>query len=98
MPITCQVIWPSPAGCATLWKMYDFWPLPNSPQFLQTKLAKLNASGTMGGDPLNKLVQTTDHMRAARIPITEGLIFPSKERTSVLLLVEINDEGVECYC
>jgi hypothetical protein len=72
-----------------------FLAVAERPHFLQTELAKLNASGTMGGDPLNKLVQTTDHTRVVRIPTTEGHVFRSKERTPVLLLVEINDEGAE---
>ena len=70
-----------------------FLPVPERPTFLQRELSKLNASGTMGGDPLNKV--KTHHSRVVRIPTTEGHVFRSKERTPVLLLVEINDEGAE---
>jgi hypothetical protein len=70
-----------------------FLPVEERPQFLQIELSKLNTSGTMGGDPLNNA--KTDHSRVVRIPTTEGHVFRSKERTPVLLLVELNDEGAE---
>jgi hypothetical protein len=73
-----------------------FLPIEDRPETLQTELAKLNASGTMGGDPLNKVkIDDQDHTRVVRIPITEGHVFRSKERTPVLLLVETLDEGAE---
>jgi hypothetical protein len=60
---------------------------------LQEELELLNASGTMGGDPLNKI---RDHLvRVVRVPTTEGHVFRSKERTPVLLLMEVVDEGAE---
>jgi hypothetical protein len=73
-----------------------FLPLEDRPNTLQAELSKLNASGTMGGDPLNIVVaKDTDHTRVVRIPTTEGHVFRSKERTPVLLLVETIDEGAE---
>lgn len=60
---------------------------------LEEELSLLNASGTMGGDPLNKV---RDHLlRVVRVPNTEGHVFRSKERTPVLLLMEVIDEGAE---
>jgi hypothetical protein len=73
-----------------------FLPIEDRPGRLQEELAKLNASGTMGGDPLNKVKKDEqDHVRVVRIPITESHVFRSKERTPVLLLVETLDEGAE---
>ena len=70
-------------------------PVENRKSILQTELAKLNSSGTMGGDPLNQ-VRTGDlHNRIVRIPMNEGHVFRSKERTPVLLLVETMDEAAE---
>jgi hypothetical protein len=60
---------------------------------LEEELNLLNASGTMGGDPLNKI---RDYLiRVVRVPSTEGHVFRSKERTPVLLLMEIIDEQAE---
>jgi phosphatidylinositol 4-kinase len=73
-----------------------FLPVEERAGTLQTELSKLNASGTMGGDPLNRIKKRDhDHTRVVRIPITEGHVFRSKERTPVLLLVETMDEGAE---
>jgi hypothetical protein len=63
----------------------------------------------MGGDPLNRImttiastITTTDDIagvggfiRVVRIPSTEGHVFRSKERTPVLLLMEVIDESAE---
>ena len=57
---------------------------------LEHELNQLNASGVMGGDPLNRL---RDHLiRVVRVPSTESHVFRSKERTPILLLMEIVDE------
>ena len=57
---------------------------------LVDELTLLNASGAMGGDPLN--IVRDDHVRVVRVPHTEGHVFRSKERTPVLLLMELLDE------
>mmetsp|Transcript_30941 Transcript_30941/g.74377 ORF Transcript_30941/g.74377 Transcript_30941/m.74377 type:complete len:1195 (+) Transcript_30941:249-3833(+) len=67
-------------------------PVPQRAGMLQSELFRLNSSGAMGGDPLNTVKDS--HSRVVRIPPTEGHVFRSKERTPVLLLVEVNDEGV----
>ncbi|CAJ1944603.1 unnamed protein product [Cylindrotheca closterium] len=67
-------------------------PVPERAAMLQNELFRLNSSGAMGGDPLNTVKES--HTRVVRIPPTEGHVFRSKERTPVLLLVEVNDEGV----
>ena len=70
------------------------------PAVLRKELSKLNSSGAMGGDPLN-IVKASSWSndstlsRVIRIPMNEGHVFRSKERTPVLLLVEINDEGAD---
>jgi hypothetical protein len=69
-----------------------FQPVPKRAGLLQSELIKLNSSGAMGGDPLN--VVKDSQSRVVRIPAKEGHVFRSKERTPVLLLVELNDEGV----
>ena len=58
---------------------------------LERELTLLNSSGSMGGDPLNRL--TVQLVRVVRIPTTEGHVFRSKERTPVLLLMEVVEEG-----
>jgi hypothetical protein len=58
---------------------------------LEQELSSLNASGAMGGDPLNRISDRL--MRIVRVPATEGHVFRSKERTPVLLLMEIVQEG-----
>lgn len=73
-----------------------FLPVEDRKSSLQIELSKLNSSGTMGGDPLNKVTgKDNDHTRVVRIPLAEGHVFRSKERTPVLLLVETLDEGAE---
>lgn len=67
-------------------------PVPKRAMMLQEELFKINASGAMGGDPLNMVKDS--HTRVVRIPPTEGHVFRSKERTPVLLLIEVNDEGI----
>jgi hypothetical protein len=60
------------------------------PDALQEELKEINASGkVLGGDPLNRLCLDGRLQRAVRIPIKEGYVFKSKERTPVLLLVEL---------
>lgn len=61
---------------------------------LEQELELLNASGAMGGDPLNRL-RDDDLVRVVRVPTTEGHVFRSKERTPVLLLVELVNEGAQ---
>lgn len=60
---------------------------------LQVELGLLNASGTMGGDPLNSCLE--HHIRVVGLPSKEGHVFRSKERTPVLLLAEVFDDTVE---
>jgi phosphatidylinositol 4-kinase len=62
---------------------------------LEEELGMLNTSGTMGGDPLNALRENrTDNLvRVVRVPRTEGHVFRSKERTPILLLMEVIDGG-----
>jgi hypothetical protein len=62
-------------------------------EFLEEELNLLNASGTMGGDPLNRVQDSL--IRVVRVPSTESHVFRSKERTPVLLLVEVVDELAE---
>lgn len=73
-----------------------FLPVEDRSSTLRTELAKLNASGTMGGDLIN-VVKNNDRgaKRVVRIPITEGHVFRSKARTPVLLLVETLDDTVD---
>jgi hypothetical protein len=67
-----------------------FMDIADRPAYLESELNLLNASGTLGGDPLNRI---RDHLvRVVRVPSTEGHVFRSKERTPVLLLMEIIDE------
>lgn len=70
-----------------------FMPVDQRAKALQKDLAQLNVSGAMGGDPLNKVRDNHDHSRVVRLPSTEGHVFRSKERTPVLLLMEVVDEG-----
>lgn len=58
---------------------------------LEKELSSLNASGAMGGDPLNRVSDRL--MRIVRVPATEGHVFRSKERTPILLLMEIVEES-----
>jgi hypothetical protein len=78
-----------------------FMDIQERPPFLEEELNLLNSSGTMGGDPLNRLsssfgVNGEQHLiRVVRIPSKEGHVFRSKERTPVLLLMEVIDESAE---
>lgn len=72
-----------------------YQPVEKRKQILEAELSKLNSSGSMGGDPLNRVKERNDHTRVVRIPTKEGHVFRSKERTPVLLLVETIDEGAE---
>jgi len=60
---------------------------------LEAELNLLNSSGALGGDPLNNI--RDDLVRVVRVPNREGHVFRSKERTPVLLLMEVIDEGAE---
>ena len=60
---------------------------------LERELTLLNSSGGMGGDPLNRVHENL--IRVVRVPRKEGHVFRSKERTPVLLLMEVVEEGVE---
>ena len=60
---------------------------------LEKELGLLNASGTMGGDPLNRVIE--HHIRVVGLPSKEGHVFRSKERTPVLLLAEVFDDTIE---
>ncbi|KAL7554920.1 hypothetical protein ACHAWF_018475 [Thalassiosira exigua] len=56
---------------------------------LQNELKEINASGKiLGGDPLNRLCGDGRFQRTVQIPVNEGHVFRSKERTPVLLLTE----------
>jgi hypothetical protein len=67
-----------------------FMDLADRAACLEEELTLLNCSGTMGGDPLNRI---RDHLiRVVRVPVTEGHVFRSKERTPVLLIMEVIDE------
>lgn len=64
---------------------------------LEEELVLLNSSGMLGGDPLNRCGNA--HLtRVVRLPPTEGHVFRSKERTPVLLLLEVvaelNDDAL----
>ena len=58
---------------------------------LERELQTLNASGSMGGDPLNRVTKE-NLMRVVRVPASEGHVFRSKERTPILLLMEVVKE------
>lgn len=67
---------------------------------LEAELDVLNSSGRMGGDPLNKLICTkgggdSGLATVVHVPSGEGHVFRSKERTPVLLLMELIREGGE---
>jgi len=60
------------------------------PGALREELKEINTSGTtLGGDPLNRLCRDGLFRKTVHIPINEGHVFRSKERTPVLLLTEI---------
>lgn len=57
---------------------------------LVKELTEINASGkVLGGDPLNRLCSDGRFQKTAHVPINEGHVFRSKERTPVLLLAEL---------
>jgi len=57
---------------------------------LENELENFNASGRLGGDPLNTICgQGSSFMTVLKIPKTEGHVFRSKERTPLLLLMEV---------
>ena len=60
---------------------------------LKRELEQINASGNMfGGDPLNRLCYDGQLQKTVHIPPNEGHVFRSKERTPVLLLVEVVED------
>ena len=63
---------------------------------LKGDLEMLNASGRLGGDPLNQICDNSNELiNVMHIPSDEGHVFRSKERTPVLLLMEIiNDQKI----
>lgn len=72
-----------------LWHM----DAPKRTGALEEELNLLNSSGAMGGDPLNRV--RDEYVRVVRVPCLEGHVFRSKERTPVLLLMELLDEGAD---
>lgn len=73
-----------------------FTRVENRQEALREELKELNASGKiLGGDPLNRLCRDGQFQRAVNIPINEGHVFRSKERTPVLLLAEIVEDTAE---
>mmetsp|Transcript_24443 Transcript_24443/g.43807 ORF Transcript_24443/g.43807 Transcript_24443/m.43807 type:complete len:1643 (+) Transcript_24443:86-5014(+) len=67
-----------------------FMELEKRPEALREELKEINASGKiLGGDPLNRLCGDGRFQKAVHIPINEGHVFRSKERTPVLLLAEL---------
>ena len=60
---------------------------------LQAELDVLNSSGKMGGDPLNRICDAEGNTgglaHVVHVPRNEGHVFRSKERTPVLLLMEL---------
>lgn len=67
-----------------------FMEVENRPEKLREELKKVNASAKiLGGDPLNRLCASGQYQRTVHIPINEGHVFRSKERTPVLLLAEL---------
>ena len=58
---------------------------------LENELEIFNASGRLGGDPLNHISgRDSSFVNVLKIPKAEGHVFRSKERTPVLLLMEIS--------
>jgi hypothetical protein len=55
---------------------------------LEKELEILNASGRLGGDPLNAICKQGEFINVMSIPQYEGHVFRSKERTPILLLME----------
>eukprot|EP00804_Cyclotella_cryptica_P015817 CCRYP_006338-RA/>CCRYP_006338-RA protein AED:0.18 eAED:0.17 QI:0/0/0/1/0.5/0.66/3/0/1616 len=71
-----------------------FTELQKRPDTLKNDLKEMNASGrTLGGDPLNRLCGDGKLITTVHLPINEGHVFRSKERTPVLLLAEVIKKG-----
>ncbi|KAL7522606.1 hypothetical protein ACHAWX_007302 [Stephanocyclus meneghinianus] len=71
-----------------------FTELQKRPDTLKIELKEINASGrTLGGDPLNRLCGDGKLITTVHLPINEGHVFRSKERTPVLLLAEVVKKG-----
>ena len=67
-----------------------FMRLDQRPEALREELKEVNASGKiLGGDPLNGVCGDGIFQKTVHIPINEGHVFRSKERTPVLLLAEL---------
>lgn len=57
---------------------------------LQFEIELINASGCLGGDPINKITEIHGSLiNVLRIPPTECHVFRSKARTPILLLMEV---------
>lgn len=57
---------------------------------LVKELTEINVTGkVLGGDPLNRLCSDGQFQKTVHVPINEGHVFRSKERTPVLLLAEL---------
>ena len=64
---------------------------------LQCEIELLNASGRLGGDPINKITQLNDSLiNVLQIPSSECHVFRSKARTPILLLMEVEHERSIC--
>jgi len=69
-----------------------FMDVSKRSKVLELEFKELNASGkVLGGDPLNRPVAGRIY-KAVKIPINEGHVFRSKERTPVLFLTELVPE------
>lgn len=69
-----------------------FMDVSKRSKVLEQEFKELNASGkVLGGDPLNRPVAGRVY-KAVKIPINEGHVFRSKERTPVLFLTELVPE------
>lgn len=69
-----------------------FMDISKRSKVLELEFKELNASGRiLGGDPLNRPVAGKVY-KAVNIPINEGHVFRSKERTPVLFLTELVPE------
>mmetsp|Transcript_23838 Transcript_23838/g.39287 ORF Transcript_23838/g.39287 Transcript_23838/m.39287 type:complete len:1739 (-) Transcript_23838:1111-6327(-) len=69
-----------------------FMDISKRSRVLELEFKELNASGKiLGGDPLNRPVAGKVY-KAVNIPINEGHVFRSKERTPVLFLTELVPE------
>jgi hypothetical protein len=67
-----------------------FTELSKRSDTLKVELKEMNASGRkLGGDPLNRLCGDGQLITTVHLPINEGHVFRSKERTPVLLLAEV---------